>query len=95
MRRLALRSQRVVALGLRGCVDSDCERRRHAGEELFERRGQESFSSSMGRARERAAWLKSLIARCWGPALSLAVSYRAEMEKGELRRDGFVCVPGC
>jgi hypothetical protein len=68
VRRLALRSQRVVALGLRGWVDSDCERRRHAGElelELFERRVQESFSSSMGRARERAALVKSLmLGRC-------------------------------
>jgi hypothetical protein len=53
--RLALRSQRCVALG----AGSDCERRRHEGE-LFERRDWEErgvySSSSMGRARERAAW---------------------------------------
>lgn len=54
--RLALRSQRWVALGGREPA-SDCERRRHEGEELERRdcEDQGSLESSMGRARERAA----------------------------------------
>jgi hypothetical protein len=93
VRRLALRSQRVVADGLRGWVDSDCERRRHAGELLFERRGQEEgswSSSSMGRARERAAWLKSLMLSLLGPALtgSCDAGFEELVSLGE--RVGFV-----